>query len=132
MNDCGWRAGNQLHQQRWHDHQRAIQRRRTTFFHQEQRMGQLTEHDHMKLALETAAEIEQGPPGATRAPVTATPFRGRLQEILAWLRSQNIPWSKIFAALPAILAALSSGDWLTVIQALITLFGLPANTPHPA
>jgi hypothetical protein len=39
MNDCGWRAGNQLHQQRWHDHQRAIQRRRTHFFHEEMAMN---------------------------------------------------------------------------------------------
>ncbi len=90
-------------------------------------MGQLTEHDHLQLALATAAEIEAAPGMAK----TAAPggFRNRLADVLTWLRQQNIPWAKIFAALPAILAALSAGDWPTVIAQIIAIFGLPTNTP---
>jgi len=93
-------------------------------------MGQMTEHDHMQLALATAAEIEAAP-GATRT-VAAGGFRGRLQDILTWLRQQNIPWQKIFASLPAILAALSAGDWMAVIQAVANIFGISPSTAPQA
>ncbi len=90
-------------------------------------MGQLTEHDHMQLALATAAEIE-AIPGMAK---TAGPggFRNRLADVLTWLRQQNINWPAIFAKLPQIIAALSAGDWATVITTILSLFNLPTNTP---
>lgn len=62
----------------------------------------------------------------------AGPFSGKLVDVLVWLRSLNVPWTKIFAEIPAIIAALSAGDWATVIADLIALFGLPQTTAVPA
>ena len=87
----------------------------------------MSEKDCMQLALETAEEIK-----ARQPHMAAGQFGGRLKDVLAWLRSQNIPWAKILAALPQIIAALSAGDWLAVVMTIAAIFGLSVDTAPPA
>ncbi len=85
----------------------------------------------MRLALETADELDTNRPPGMKAAPTAGPMAGKLGDVLTWLRGQNVPWAKIFAMLPQVIAALSSGNWASVIALLIPLFGLPPTTAIP-
>jgi hypothetical protein len=118
MGPCGWRAGEQLRQQRRHDHIRATQRRKTTYY-------LLTEATQMadKQALQAAGVPAQHVDAA--AALGLTPQHVQQAAAAGFGPSQ---WAALMAALPQ-LVNLGMQAWAVIGP--IFGGGRPQAAPQP-